>query len=70
MRRTQVDKILDYLKTHDSITTIEAFNKLGCTRLAAQVFYLKQKGYNITSTMKKVKTENGTTTIAEYSLVK
>ena len=44
---TQQDKILKYIEQYGSITTMEAFSILGCTRLSAQVFELKGKGYPI-----------------------
>ena len=63
----QIDRVLEYMKTHDTITSIEAFEHLGCTRLAAQIFALKEKGYDIKSEMREV--GNGKR-VAFYSLIK
>lgn len=34
---TQRDAILEYMRTHDSITPMEAFSELGVTKLATQI---------------------------------
>lgn len=46
---TQRSRILQYMKEapDHSISSMEAFNYFGATRLAAVVFDLKEKGYNI-----------------------
>ena len=46
---TQKSLILDYLLEHGSITTREAYEQFGITRLAARVHELIQAGYNIKS---------------------
>lgn len=38
--------ILDYLRKHGSITSMEAFN-MGATRLSAIIFTLRRKGFDI-----------------------
>ncbi|HEY7867371.1 MAG TPA: helix-turn-helix domain-containing protein [Psychromonas sp.] len=60
----QNTQILEHLKNGKKITPIEALNMFGCFRLAAVVFDLKQKGYDIQTTMIK----NANKTFAEYSL--
>lgn len=40
------ERILDYIKKHGSITTKEAFDYLGCTRLSEYIRQLRQE-YNI-----------------------
>lgn len=45
---TQCKQILAYMLEHGSITSKEAFDELGCTRLSGRIFDLKQKGYIIT----------------------
>jgi len=47
-RRTQEDAVMQYLQTHGSITSIEAFS-LGITRLSAVIFRLKENGVRIIS---------------------
>ena len=61
--------VLAYIIQHDSITSMEAFEYLGVTRLSAVVYNLKRKGYKIKSEPEQVKTRYGaTTTISRYSL--
>jgi len=54
MRKTQKEKILEYLKKFGSITWLEAYRDLGIARLGARIFELKEDGYLIES-----KTEHG-----------
>jgi hypothetical protein len=48
---TQISRILGHMKaTKDhSITSMEAFQKFGATRLSAVIFELRKRGYDITS---------------------
>ena len=65
----QCDRILDYMKQFGSISSMEAFNDLGCTRLAARIAEIEGRGVEITR-----KQENGTnrfgqkTSFTRYSL--
>ena len=45
---SQNEKVLEYLKRHDGITSREASVNLSCTRLAARIADLKKRGYEIT----------------------
>lgn len=45
MKKTQCERILEYITEFGSITTLEAFKDLGCTRLASRICDLKRKGY-------------------------
>lgn len=45
MSKTQ--KILEYIQTHDGITSVEAYEKFRATRLSAIIFNLKKRGYKI-----------------------
>lgn len=66
---TQGEKVLDYMKKHGSITTMEAFKNFGITRLSARVFELREKGYMIDSDPVKVKTRDSEkVTVARYTL--
>ncbi len=47
MRETHKTRLLEYLKTHDSISQLEATGILHNTRLSATVFELRKDGYNI-----------------------
>ena len=61
--------VFNYIVRHGSITSMEAFEHLGVTRLSAVVYNLKNKGYNIISEPEQVKTRYGATaTISRYSL--
>lgn len=42
---TQQERILEYIRDFGSISPIEAFRDIGCTRLAGQIFELEKKGY-------------------------
>ena len=64
MKGTQNEMILHHMKVHGSITTMEAFQKYGVTRLSGRIWELRKK-YNIIST--PVTTINGKK-IARYSL--
>ncbi len=44
---SQVNLVLEHLKTHEGITTIEAITLYGVTRLSAVIYILKKKGYPI-----------------------
>lgn len=44
---TQCEMIMDYMRTHGSITQGEAMRELGCARLAARIADLERKGNNI-----------------------
>ena len=61
--------VLAYIIQYGSITSMEAFEHLGVTRLSAVVYNLKRKGYKIKSEPEQVKTRYGATaTISHYSL--
>ena len=50
MRGSKV-AILEYLRTHKWLTSKEAFELYGITRLAACIFDLREKGYHIETVM-------------------
>ena len=61
--------VLNYIVQYGSITSMDAFEHLGVTRLASVVYNLRDKGYNIISEPEQVKTRYGATAkIARYSL--
>lgn len=48
MRRiTKTSQVLNHLKQFGSITSIEAIEMYGATRLAAIIFELRKRGYHI-----------------------
>ncbi len=58
---TQTNRVLDYMKTYGSITSLEAFRDLGVTRLSGVIFDLR-KQYNIVSKTEKSKNRYGENT--------
>ncbi|HIQ90735.1 MAG TPA: helix-turn-helix domain-containing protein [Candidatus Coprosoma intestinipullorum] len=68
-KKTQAERVLEYIKRFGSITTLEAFRDLGVTRLSARIFELRNKGLNIDSTSVTSKNRYGETcTYAKYFL--
>ena len=47
-------RIFDYLFEHKSITSMEAIENFGETRLGARIFEMRKKGINISSEMVEV----------------
>ena len=43
---TQNEMIIKYIREFGSITTLQAFKDLGCTRLASRINDLKRQGYS------------------------
>ena len=68
-RLSQKDVVLQYLKTHKSITSLQAFEKWHITRLAAVIFDLRQLGYNIITAEQTTETKFGACTYAKYTLL-
>jgi hypothetical protein len=62
------ERLLGFLSVNKKITSLDAINELGNTRLAATVFELRQKGYDISTTTVTVPTRYGKTNVAEYTL--
>ena len=70
-KRSKTSEILRYMESHDGITSAEAFEKFGATRLSAIIFCLRKKGYNI-ETKERVGIDRygRVNYFAEYVLVK
>lgn len=65
----QTKRVANYLAKHRKITPLEAWRKLGIYRLGARIFELRRfYGLTITKTMKRVRTREGETRVAEYRL--
>jgi hypothetical protein len=59
--------ILTYLKSGNTITSLEALRKFGCFRLASRIYDLRQSGHKI----EKVSIDVGKRRlVASYSLIK
>lgn len=70
-KRTQRGEVLKYLQTHKGITSMQAIEKFGATRLSAIIFDLKRKGYSIVTVMKDGENRYGESVrFAEYRLIK
>ena len=67
---TQNDRVLDFLKTHSNgITSQDAFERFGITRLSGRIFDLRAMGYNISTEQETSKNRYGdSTTYARYKL--
>ena len=48
---TKTQAVLDWLKTHASISSMEAIQNFGATRLSVIIFNLRKRGYNIETVM-------------------
>lgn len=70
MKETQVRRALRFMREHGSITSLDAFETFGCTRLAA-VIYTIRHDWNIDVDMEMVNVKNrfgGTCRVARYSI--
>lgn len=68
-KTTHCARILNYMRTHDGITSQEAFAELGVSRLAARIRDLKRSGYPIIGNMVEVKNRYGETCrVKRYSM--
>ncbi len=56
MAISQKEAVMAYIKENGSITSKEAFNDLGITRLSAKIYDLKQDGVEFTETKESCKT--------------
>jgi hypothetical protein len=64
MKTTQQEMVLEYLKNHcEGITSKQAFNLYGITRLSVLIFELRQKGNKISTADEKCKTRFGNTSV-------
>ena len=58
-KKTQADRVLEYIKEFGSITSLEAFRDLGVTRLSARIFELRNRNIEIESTTETNKNRYG-----------
>ena len=66
---TQRQAVLEHLQTHGSITSLEAIQLYGATRLSDIIFNLRKRGYQIITEPFTVKTRfGGTARPAKYIL--
>lgn len=70
MAKTQLDALLTHFVQHGSLTTFEAYERYGCTRLAARVLELSRKGYRFRKEPLPVTTRYGANiTVTKYILL-
>lgn len=70
-RPTQMSEILAYMQAGNRITSMQAIEMFGATRLSAIIFDLRKAGYNIITHDRVGKNRyGGTVTYAEYELIK
>lgn len=67
---TKEIKVIKHLKEFRSITPIEALNHCGSFRLSAVIYNLKKEGYKFNTERVRVKTRDGFSYVAKYSLVR
>lgn len=46
-KESQCDRVLEYIDTFGSISTLEAFRDLGVARLASRIWDIRKKGYTV-----------------------
>lgn len=67
MKLTQHEEVRKHLETYGHITSMEAFERYGATRLSAIIYNLKKEGMNITTEQTKGTTRYGrAVTFATY----
>ncbi len=59
MKRTQYDGIIRYIDKYGSITPMEAYEKLGCTKLATRISELNRRGYVVDKVMIEFRNRRG-----------
>lgn len=68
---THGERVLNYLETHRGITSLEAIELFGNTRLSATIYNLRKMGYNIVSIDHECPTRYGKIAeVSEYQLIK
>lgn len=72
LKKSQTSEILKYLKTHKKgITSMQAFELFGATRLSAIIFNLRRDGHKIEAIAEKTTSRYGATTnYVRYVLTK
>ena len=53
---TQRDRVLQYIRENNYITSYQAYTELGCTQLATRISELKDRGYSFRK--ERIKTKN------------
>lgn len=70
MKKSQKQRILEYINKFGSITSLEAYSELGITQLGARLDQLKREGYMFSTETEKGKNRYGEDTqYKRYRLV-
>lgn len=70
MKKSQKQRILEYINKFGSITSLEAYSELGITQLGARLDELKREGYMFRTETEKGKNRYGEDTqYKRYRLV-
>lgn len=65
----QEERVLNFIMEHKGITSLDAYNELGITRLSAVIFNLKKKKIEIISEFVEVKNRfNEVCRVKRYSI--
>lgn len=70
--KSQNQALLEYLQAGNTITSKDAYEKLGITQLATRIFELKEDGHNIVADKWKevpIRYGDGTTKVKVYRLI-
>jgi hypothetical protein len=59
MKRTQCERILQYIEENGSITQLDALKEFGCMRLASRMSDIKKMGYPVKTEMERAKNRYG-----------
>lgn len=67
--KTQISSIVDFMLTHAGITSLQAIQKFGATRLSGIIYTLKKQGYNIEDKWITVETRFGKARVKRYYIL-
>ena len=65
-KESRILKLLKYLRTFKTITSLEAIHMFGETRLSARIYDMKKDGYKFDRTIIRVPSRDGWTYVAQY----
>ena len=69
MKKSQCERILNYIEENGSITQMDALREFGCMRLASRISDIKRQGIPVKRTMETSKNRYGESiSYARYSL--
>lgn len=70
-KRSQISDVIEHLRKYKSITSLEAIELFGATRLSGIIFILREKGFGIETEIVQGKNRYGhSTNYAVYRLTK